>query len=597
MKNLIITISLLFTACIVYSQDTESLDEKNPVSDNYIENDLHSIRQIKGSDDNIRQFFEASSIDFKQDTLYVILVPPMVCSRCEGIIKPFIYSIKKIDKKAEVVILAFYPRRNALEKYLNDRDFKADHTIASSDESFLDNFVFSSDKMQAPYITKMTINGDMLIGKSTLGMDMDEKFVNWIHSYDHAITKVNNDSVSENTISKAPDLMIKSLDEITLTPIKEITIGETTEFPISKCLYPSLNTDLTYFAFMDELSFNIYVYKIAQTTAYFYTSIKPDNKTERMYIHESINDSLYYILKSMNIVNTMFFGNFFHKDTLIVTASLPNIFFQDEDQESLAYFNQVSYLYYIISTRKLIKNISPELSATSLLIPEHTQTSIVNNGKYFFIPVTKGWPVSGHEALSEVEIIDNPFQRNFYDNCPIYSVYDNKGKFITYLGRLCPSFINNRLGYSYSSPIVSYNNGIYWITDSYSGSIEGYSDIYNPQLSKKIEIFKNEIGEITPDEENALEYLKSFDKIFQTKLIDFEVVSDTIICILKQGEYYVYKAYTTDGTILQESFLPNEYGINNIESYTISIIDNKLMITGVFSSTDEYKLVLFIPNS
>jgi len=50
-----------------------------------------------------------------------------------------------------------------------------------------------------------------------------------------------------------------------------------------------------------------------------------------------------------------------------------------------------------------------------------------------------------------------------------------------------------------------------------------------------------------------------------------------------------------EGETLQEAFLPNRYGNTKIESYWISIIDNKASIVGMFSSTDEYKLVLFNP--
>ena len=592
MKKLLAILLLLATS-IAFAQDEINSKSENVGSDKYIDKDLHSMRQIKGSNEIVKQFFESSSVDFKQDTIYVILVPPLVCSRCEGTINPFIYSLKKKDEKAEVVLIAFYPRKDALAKYLNDREFRADHIIASTDDSFLENFSFSSEKMQAPFITKMTTGGDMLCGKSTLGINMDEDFINWILTIRRSMPKIQPKKTSDYEKSDTHNIEITSMNRIVLKPFKEITIGETADFPISKCLYPGISSDLKYFAFMDELSFNIYVYKIADETAYLYTSIKPGSEVERLYIDESINDSLYYVLKKMNIVNAMFFGSTFQGDNLIISASLPNIFFRDKNKEELAYYNQVSYLNYNIPNREFLEIMDPDLSLESELIADHTNTIILNNGNYFFIPVSKGWPVSGHEKLSEVPDDDNPFLQEFYDNCPVFSIYDKNGEFISYLGKLDSMFEKYRLGYTFSNPSAAYYSGTYWISDAYSGIIETYSDIKDPLPVKRIKIFNAPDKEIKVDKANPLEYMKSFNKIFQSLIIDFRVLDDKIYCIIKQGDYFTLKTLDTDGKILNQAFLPNTYGTITIESYLIQIINKKVCVAGIFSSKDDYKLVLF----
>lgn len=591
MKNILLTVIMALMGFYTIAQD----HERNSSSANeYIENDLHTIRQIKGGENAFKELLISADIEMKSDTFYTILLPPMVCSRCEGTIQPFIHELKDQDPAAEVIIIAYYPRKEALRMYLENRNYKADHILASTDDSFLKSFRFSSGTIQAPYILKMTGSGEMLFGKSTLGMDMDEHFVGWIIACSNVLPKVPADKKEIKQDSIVADIYIQSLDKITLKPDREILITENSEHPISKCLYPALSNDLSHYAFMDELTFNIEIYKLSGNIAYFYTTIKPKPSVERMFIHEDINDSLYFILKKMNIVNTMFFGSSFLGDTLIVSASLPNIFFQDEMQEELAYYNTVSYLYYDINSGELMKNITPQLSEYAELTRDHTNTEILNNGRYFFIPVSKGWPVSGHEMLDQAEIEDNPFRDGFYDNCPLYSVYDDKGNFINYIGRLDPYFEKKCLGYSYANPMAAYNDGVYWIADAYSGLMEAYNDLYSPEKIAQVRIFKQNETKKIPDETNALDYIISFSDEMKTRLIDFKVIHGKIICIVRQDDYYFFRKYDMNGELIQEAFLPNQYGEDKITEYFLSKHnDEEILITGLYSSADEYRLVLF----
>ncbi|MBU2649840.1 MAG: hypothetical protein KKA81_02800, partial [Bacteroidetes bacterium] len=98
LKNIIILFALCLSALCLVAQNNPISDGDSPED---VTSDLHHMLQYQGTEQNIKDFFLHSGTQFRNDTIYAILLPPMGCPRCEGIINPFILRLKKQDSLAE----------------------------------------------------------------------------------------------------------------------------------------------------------------------------------------------------------------------------------------------------------------------------------------------------------------------------------------------------------------------------------------------------------------------------------------------------------------------------------------------------------------
>jgi hypothetical protein len=559
-------------------------------------NDLHQIRQIEGTNKNIVNFFNRAGILFYTDTIYCIIIPPMKCSRCEGVINPFIFELKKLDPEATVIVFTFYPKTGALKHYLEQRQFRADYTLAAPDDSFLENFNFSTEEIQVPFIAKFNIHsGDMIVGKSTLGLDMNKDFVRRIRAFDKTARKHKAGQAGKDpALAATPVIKIKDMNLPVSTPRSELLLGEEEGYPISRVLFPAINDELSYFSFMDELSYTIYLYSISDGCMIFVDGIAPDSRIERLFIDENISDTLLLLLKKMNIINSMFFSSTFVKDSIIVTSSLPFIFFEDSIKERLAYFNRSTYLFRGTEEDSITRFIVPSPLPDSNFTLEHLSTQFINEGQLIFLPVSKGWPVSGTQLLNEISPEDNPFLPAFYDRTPTMAVYDNNGRFKSYFGNLPDEYIKNKLGYAYSRPMVTFNNGIFWYADKYLGKIYGIKNLKHNKPSYRLDVFKTPdyTSDINPVEK-PLEYIKDYRKVYTQSLMDFKVYNDTVYVISQHDELYLYKKFSIDGELLSTTLLPTVYDNMNASHFILNCNDHHQWLIGIYESASLTSLYLF----
>jgi len=590
MKKSTALILFLFIFSFAWCQD---FNRKNEA---ILETDLHQIRQIDGTNNHIIDFFNLTDVFFITDTAYCILIPPMKCSRCEGVINPFIYELKKAEPEALIIVMAFYPKTGALNKYLMERQFRADHTIASTDLSFLKNFYFSTDEMQVPYITKFNMGtGDLIIGKSTLGLEMNKGFVRWIRSFSEPMIKhVPVTAISEDQQLSVPEIEVNSLNFPVLKPEKEIVLGEEEGYPISRVQFPAFNQELSCFSFMDELSYKIYLYLISRAGMVFVEAIEPGEKEEKLFIHKSVNDTLYKLLQKMNIINTMYFSSTFIDDTIIVTSSLPFIFFEDTAMEELAYYNRSTYLYRSIEGDSIVRHIAPEYLPDTNYTFEHLNTQFVDQGKLICLPVSKGWPISGTEMLSEVEPEDNPFLPAFYKHKPIMAIYDNKGNFLHYFGNLPSEYEDHHLGYSYSRPMITSHQGMYWYADKFLGKIYGIRKLTQHKPSQTINVFDiPDYQSNTNQDLQPLKYIKDYKKVFTQSILDFKVFDDTVYVATRHEDFFFYKKYNTNGKLLSTHILPTVYDNMNASHFVFVVNSDHQWLIGIYESTELTSLYLF----
>ncbi len=580
----------IFVSLVGYSQDDEVLHWIN------FSNDLHQMRQLEGTNENIIEFFEKTELIFTNDTVYFIFVPPMRCSRCEGVINPFITEIKNINPDAKVVLLAFYPKTGALEYYLKKRKFRADYVIALTDLTFLDNFYFSAGHLQVPYITKFNISsGDLIIGKSTLGLSMNSEFAHWINNCYVDIVKYKPQKQNQQSEYQAvPEIHIDEKGLQVMKPVREIVLGEEEGYPISKAYYPSFDDQIEHFSFMDELTCSIYLYKCSEIGAVFLRALEPTTEEENLFRGPDIDDTMFMVLKQMNIINTMFFSNTFIGDSLVISASLPDIFWENKAMEHIAYYNKITYLYRDVNTGDLIRYVTPENIADSLFTIDHQSTFIINDGKLICIPVSKGWPISGTEMLNKEDSLNNPFIESFYDFTPILAVYDRNGKFLSYIGKLDDVFKSKKVGYSFSKPMIRYKKGIYWYTDTYNGVIYGQKSLKSRKPAYRIKVFDlPEYESPINQKKNPLEYIKDYRNLFNQAIIDFQIKDNKILTVIKINDFYFYKVFNFKGKLISEKILPTVYDNMDISTYIIKTYEERIKIIGIFESSMLTSILIF----
>lgn len=592
MKKLIITTLSICLAFYAGSQNPEGDAFSSPPDD------LHFILQKEGTQQNVVEYFSESNIAFRKDTVYIVLLPPMVCARCEGIINPFILELREQYPETEVALMVFYPKTKALNSYLRKRQFIADHVLACTDDSFLDNFHFSTGDLQVGYILKMAVgSGKLITSKSTLGLTMDTDFIQWLLEVKTPQETYKASGIStDNKPENFPSLDYNQLKNNILyaTSIKDLE--EKPGHPLSLIEFPSFSEDIKYFSFLDGLSNSIYIYSLEESGASFMNALFPGDEEDRMFIAGDIGDTLFLFLKQMNIINSMYFSNTFIGDRVMITASLPRIFWEDKETEKIAYFNQPSYLLKDIKTGKTILHVIPETNSDTLLSFSHIESKCIEKGKYFFLPVSKGWPVSGTKSLQWDNVEVNPFRAEFYHNIPLFSVYDQKGRFIRYFDYLDSVFIQNKTGYTFSNPLVKSFDGKLWVINPNSGELRCFASHESDEPLLKIPLIENKNFSSRLDPKiQPLEYLEECSDNLQNNIVDFIIEGDHVWFVSKEGDFYRLAKQDLKDNARNEWLLPTVYEKRKANTFKIFNIDKKVVIMGIYESPDLTSIIRFDP--
>jgi hypothetical protein len=221
---------------LIFILITKALYCQIPGSTEYSHNtgSLHQIHQIETTRQDLSDFFIRSGISFKNEVVYAVTLPPMTCSRCEGIINPFISYLKKKDQEAEAGIISVYDKPKALHKYLEKRQFSADWFITSADDQFTSLFHFSGGSLQVPFIVKFNIRtGDLIAGYSTLGMEMNSEMVDEIYFVTEPQAKISRRSQDKAESGFFSEFLLKSIHDTlpVLKPVVEIRLPTNDDYP------------------------------------------------------------------------------------------------------------------------------------------------------------------------------------------------------------------------------------------------------------------------------------------------------------------------------------------------------------------------------
>jgi len=580
--------ALIFTILICFGQ--------NPGDEFSIQNDLHSLYQIEGTNASVKDFFARPDLEINDDTIYVVLLPPMGCPRCEGIINPFIKDLDKLKPGTEVYIIAFHPKPRAVKKYFETRRFLTSKLIACTDESFLDNFFLSSETLQVPYICKFSVlSGDLIFSKSSLGINYSKDLTS------EFIAKCIPEKKIKKPVSKAQDSFIDGMaPEVILTsrtdtlpilkPWKKIILREDPDYPIGRISNPGFNVDFSRISFMNDLSSDIYLFDIDTDSAGFIRAVSPGDTENRLFIDPLIGDTLYWYLYQMNILNSMYFNSFIIGDSVLISSSLPYVFWENIEEEHLAYYNKITYLLNDIEKDILYRYFTIDTIFDNMTL-DHQSSSYFPEDDALLIPLVKGWPQAGTE-MQPMNDKENPFLEEFYDSCPLYAVFNASGKYQGTIGKLPPLFRKLKLGYTYCNAKIKIDKANILLTDSRSGLIQIYlkHDMLTPV--KSISVFElPEFRSRIDYEQQAFDYITDYRKIFQPYIMDMSLINDHLAVIFKYGNMINLKIISLSDGDDQLVFLPNVYQESEIRNALFN--KKRKEIICVYESPDDTGLLYF----
>jgi len=561
--------------------------------------DLYQMYQKKGTEANVSLFFSKSNYKFNSDTVIVIFLKPMICARCEGTINPFIQKIYEKNSNDDVCIIAFSKKKQVLQNYFNKRKYFTDKVMASTDEQLLKNFFFNTGELSVPFYTLIDVSaGKLLYSKSSLGAIIDDDFINEITSPDNNNSyMIDAESFVEDS---SDDVFYAQLDNFQdlhgkiLSPVKTIDCLQENENPISTIQYTSFSKDNLFLSFMNQLDYSIHIQQYDGFSYKPYSVLTANDSVEKIYVSTEVSDSVYQILKFMNIPNAMFFKSWIEDDTVFVIGSLPNIYWENIKTESLVYYNKPTLLSFGMNSKKLLKVMSFEKSDSSLIL-KHTKTMRLNDLGLLFVPVVKGWPVQGTSQLDSVEIESNPFIDSFYDVSPSFAIYNNKGQFIKYFHHLEQSFVDNYLGYYFSKPIVKYTNDWIVIVEAMTGMVSFYNSIDDVRPFRRI----NTIDQIDyhcyiDQTEKPLEYIKNFENKYKDYVYDFFIDNEKIFLVYKNKAFFYYKIYSLNGEFLGMKYFPNKMDGGDVLDIKISKRDGDISANVIYNTLPTPKIQVFL---
>jgi len=524
------------------------------------DNNLHKINQYINTNENILSFFLENEFQIKNNN-YIILIPPSICSRCEGLINPMINNIKKNDTDFSLnVVYVYTPEKFLAVKDYNERkkieleSFK----IISNKNSFLENFNISSKEILVPYLLKFNSQGDLMVSVSFLGLNLNDSLCISIVNHKKPLFKTIKYDSQNDKSTPIMDKIIYNAGNLLniLKPYKKITLPDPKDYHISRL--ENLFVDKNNIIFKDQLSEKILHFKIYDSTVTLYTQYFPSSFEMNYYINKDVPSWCINYLKSNNILNTMYFNTFVIDSSVFISASLPYVYL--EDNENIGYKNNAVILKKNSKNNKFKEIIQLKIPDTRYKY-DHTSLKYVNNINKIIVPIYKGWPVRGAEVLNENDTLDNPFLDNFYDTTYLFSIFDLQGNHYGFCGSLSPLYKQKKLGYYCSFPLISNKKNGFYYCDSRTGSVNSFS--IDKLSNKNIELFSifklNNNTNIFIDKNNPMLYMNQWLSNFNNLVMDFKVSEDSIFhFIIKEKEIYRCESYSKTGILINVNYLPTK---------------------------------------
>lgn len=201
--------------------------------------------------------------------------------------------------------------------------------------------------------------------------------------------------------------------------------------------------------------------------------IKPTKEEFIMFVAADVPTEILNFVVDIISVNIIYLDVAFTADNsqLMITASLPRLYWENKATESLAYFNQPCIIKYNLETKK---REYVQLKDCDVNYASHSNAFFSDDATQLLLPIKKGWPVEGVTDSPPSDEV-NPFLDTFYKDAYCMTMYDaSNGSYVRSLWQLPEKHRQLKTGYVYSCPIASFYGDKALLLDAVTGDAAFY---------------------------------------------------------------------------------------------------------------------------
>lgn len=540
----------------------------------------HKIAQIEGTEDILINYF--SKISNQNDTLYVFLSPLMSSPRLEGIMPIVQEMLYYKNPNNPMVLIASFQNEDAARKYVENKFFFED-VIYDTDKSYKSFLAFNTENPRVPLLMKI----DRKSGRLLTGGDYPELSPNFINAlvnhtepmpfygevwsekinYEHSMSDCENESFKK----------AKAFREMTI-PLDKDTFISNVEFPI-------ITND--YLSFLDELNNAIYLYSMKDKKNLVFAGMFKPNKTEETYYISDDVEKEYYVedLERGSIIAMCITSFMKDSETILFSASLPNLYYEDENKQRLVYSNKAVIISQNINDINDRKLIPLEFNNNGFQYISHENFHYSSDfDKYFFI------------TLKDYNPSKMTFEKKKYDDTRLFTIYDEKENAVVgSIGKLGQINMDLNVGWVYVYPRISTFGNKIAVSDGNSGEVlvYNYENIKEPLYKTKVFDVSLSDFEIDSTLIGTEEYFLQFQDDFKNYVLDVEIDSKNLYTLSLEDGCYFKKIYDKKGKLKKTLLIPSVYNSYQLEISGLCKINGKVHVMAFYFDGENHKMTLF----
>ena len=581
MKNIMLytLLALLLMAGGVTMQGQEKGIDLNEIAN---DEPFHKVAQIKGTENLLRDYF--SGISNENDTLYVVLCPLMFCPRCEaeiGVVQELLY-MRKPDNP--MVMIASSPNEQAARKYVAKK-FYFEDVIYDTDLSFKSFLAFRTEEPHIPFIMKV----DRKSGRLLTGGDyivINDEFADALIRHTEPMPYYG--ELWEGTISFQPIASNCEDGHYQKAELfSRMIVPSDSNSIVSNITFPKISKG--FLSFADELDNSIYLYSLSENAdnLSFVGRFVPNESEELAFV--SINHEKYFRMRDDNMALAMCLTGFMiNYDTLVFSVSLPNLKYEEDN---IAYYNAPAVIFQDVHNEENREFIPLNLleSADSIFIT-HESFYYSEGTNLLFLCSAKGYP---YYKLSDER--QNPFEEYFYEETPLFTVFDTDKKPVGCIGHLGQIHRDLHLGYAYINPKIACSGSTIAVTDGTSGTLLLYDSNNFTKPISTIDVFQLSADDFTIDSSlyGTEEYAYQFQDDFQNMIVDIIIDSNNIYTLSLENGCYFKKTFDRKGNLKSTILVPNTINAYRLEISGLCLAKNKILAIGFYYDKEKHNMVLF----
>ncbi len=598
-KTKIICIIILTLSYLVVSSQTET---------------LHQMNQYEGTDSVLRVL--ATEYQLDNNYTFGVWLPIGSCPRCEGAIKLFYNQLKQSFPNEDKVLFFVYPKEQVALDFIKKVDYGFEKMIYLKPNALSQIFHFSSKEAQVPFFFILdNLNGSLIKSVSTLGLDYSETFFkNFTDITNDAYKIKKNETLKNDTPVKSESFSFIKLNvaasdsgvlKVTQSNILNnfnVFFIDESEQKISEIKNFVSSDDGKNLIISDHLSGKILWYSKNDSLFIFQKVIQLDKNIEHCFISNDIPQEVVKYMEKINMLHTMYLDCSLSDDILNISASLPNLFWEDKATEKIGYKNTA-----VVISGSLSKNLQ-DVKIVEIKLGEnqtqftHTKIFTSNSSGFYLFPIIKGWPVIGTDASPSTEI-ENPFKQSFYNEVPALAVFKKTGEFHSSIGQLPLWYQQNLTGYFYFTPIVKHSKPEQaFFCDALIGQIFSI-DLKKNETKLLIDIFNLELNNTDTNlnlGSMPLQFIKDKEKYLTNRIEDFLIVENFLYVIVSNKDGFFMAKHNLKSMKIEGDFIIptnfqgfniskpkflNDKGEIKIIGFGINDLDQQVVIIGDTKTT------------